>query len=222
MKFNTQKLTTICSILGFILLTATQIQTLVYQDKYEELTSRSSSKSQPSRYDPEEEAEDFKPESWDSMYLPSSLPLSYHLSMASSSDTYISCRFSQDDDLLALRYPPIYFTQWHSIKEVTPIENSKLPPILKTGKVQFAGYEDDTEEQLEVNINATLEPQTYNDKEYYFCDDTPDGDLLLLWYDEENTFALRVKIEAGPETKAKVDFTLDDMFAIADSVENYS
>ena len=140
--------------------------------------------------------------------------------MATSTDTYISCRFTQDSEILALSHPPIYFTQWTSIRETIPTDDSKLPPILKTGKVYSGGYVDDTAEQLEVNINATLEPQTYNGKEYFFCDDTPDGALLLLWYDEQNTFTLRVK----PETaiKAKANFTLDDMLEIADCVENYN
>ncbi len=221
MKFNKQKLTTIGTILSFALLTASQVQRLVYEDKYEELTSRSPSKSQPSRYDPEKTAELFKPESWDSFYLPSILPDFYDSSSCTSTDTFISSKFSRyTDTFLVEHYPYIYFTQWNYTREAIPIKNSELPPILKTGQFQVGGYVDDTEEQLEVNINAALEPQTYNDKEYYFCDDTPDGDLLLLWYDEENTFALRAT--PGTLSKANVDFTLDDMLEIADSVENYS
>lgn len=215
MNDKKQKFRTIASTLGLVLIATMQILTVVHEKN----TDKSSRKS--SSYVAEEDAKRIKPESWDSIYLPSSLPHSYHFSMGTMSDTYISCRFSQDDDLLALRYPSIHFTQWNSIKETIPTDDSKLPPILKTGKVYSGGYvEDECTEQLEVNIDATLEPETYNGKEYYFCDDTPDDDLLLLWYDEENTFALRVK----PDTamKAKANFTLDDMLEIADSVENYS
>lgn len=205
---------TIASILSLVLVGGLQILNTVNEKKYDELSSR------PSSYVAEDEVKRIKPESWDSMYLPSSLPYSYHLSISTMTDTYISCRFSQNDDLIALRYPSIHFTQWNSIKEVMPAKESELPPILKTGEFQMYNYEDKSEKQLEINTNATLEPETYNGKEYYFCDDTPDGDLLLLWYDEENTFALRIK----PETaiKAKANFTLDDMLEIADSVENYS
>jgi len=191
-----------------------QISTHVHEKNTDKSSSRQSS------YDAEEQVKRFKPESWDSMYLPSELPNSYHLSMATKTDTYLSCRFSQDGDPLALSYPSIHLTQWNSIKEAMPAKEFELPPILKTGEFQMNNYEDESEKQLEINIDATLEPETYNSKEYYFCDDTPDGDLLLLWYDEENTFTLRIK----PKTaiKAKANFTLDDMLEIADSVENYS
>ncbi|KAF5073790.1 hypothetical protein DSECCO2_188300 [anaerobic digester metagenome] len=214
MNNKKQKFRTIAPTLGLVLIAAMQILTIVHEKNTDESSTTSSS------YVVKEDAKKLKPESWDSVYLPSELPYSYSLSMATSSDTYLSCRFSQDSEILALRYPAIYFTQWNSIRETIPAENSKLPPILKTGKVYSGGYVDDTAEQLEVNIDTTLEAKTYNGKKYYYCDGTPNGDLLLLWYNEQNTFALRVK----PETaiKAKANFALDDMLEIADSVENYS
>lgn len=214
MNDKKQKFRTIAPTLGLVLIAAMQILTIVHE-KNTDNSSRTSSS-----YVVEENVKRLKPESWNSVYLPSELPYSYSFSRGESTDAFLSCRFSQESEILALRYPAIYFTQWHSLKETIPTDDSKLPPILKTGKVQTGGYKVDCEEQLEVNINATLQPQTYNGKKYYFCDDTPDGDLQLLWYDEENTFTLRIK----PKTaiKAKANFTLDDMLEIADSVENYS
>jgi len=212
-----QKYKTIALTLGLVLIVAIQILTIVHEKNTDESSKTSSS------YVVEENAKRLKPESWNSVYLPSQLPYSYSFSRGASTDTYLSCRFSQESEILAQHYPPIYFTQWNSIKETIPTDDSKLPPNLKTGNVNCGGTVDnECAEQLEVNINATLEPQTYNGKEYFFCDDTPDGDLLLLWYDEDNTFALRAKTKAGPKTKAKADFTLDNLLSIADQVKEYS
>ncbi len=214
MNDKKQKFRTIASTLGLVLITAMQILTIVHEKNTDESSTTSSS------YVVKEEAKKLKPESWNSVYLPSELPYSYSLSMATSSDTYLSCRFSQDSEILALRYPAIYFTQWNSIKETIPTDDSKLPPIVKTGNVNSGGTVDnECAEQLEVNIDATLETETYNGKEYYFCDDTPDGDLLLLWYNKEKTFVLRVQARKGGND---IKFTLDNLLSIADQVKEYS
>lgn len=209
-----QKYKTIASTLGLVLIVAIQILTIVHEKNTDESSKTSSS------YVVEENAKRLKPESWNSVYLPSQLPYSYSFSRGASTDTYLSCRFSQESEILAQHYPAIYFTQWNSIKETIPTDDSKLPPILKTGNVNSGGTVDnECAEQLEVNIDATLQPQTYNGKDYYYCDETPDNDLLLLWYNEEKTFVLRVQARKGGND---IKFTLDNLLSIADQVKEYS
>ncbi|HBF66520.1 MAG TPA: hypothetical protein DDW34_13255 [Clostridium sp.] len=213
MNYTNRKLRTIGTILSFALVAATQILAIANEKNHDKSSSESYS------YSAEETAKRIKPDYWDSIYLPTALPYSYELGVSTMSDTCISNRFSRYTHNLIDRDPNLYFTQWNSIKETIPSDGSKLPPILKTGKVQTGGYKVDCEEQLEVNTNATLQPQTYNGKDYYFCDETPDNDLLLLWYDEEKTFVLRVQARKGGNG---IKFTLDNLLSIADQVKEYS
>lgn len=214
MNYNKQKLTTIGTILIFVLIATTQIINIVNEKNRDEFPRTSYS------YDAEEEAKIIKHESWDSVYLPSTLPNFYSLEVTNFTDTSISCEFYRITDTgFAKNLPHIYFTQWNTIKETIPTEHSNLPPILKTGKVQ-SGSEDESEEQIEINTNATLQPQTYNGKEYYFSDETPNSDLLLLWYKDENTFTL--KFHPGKGNKSNENITLHEMLEIADQVKNYS
>ena len=118
-------------------------------------------------------------------------------------------------------YPDLLFTQWNYKREPIYWLESITPPIIKSGTFQTPLYlEDKSEEQLELKINSTLQTQTYNDKEYYFCDETKNGNLLLLWYDKENTLVLAVEPATG--NKSHIKITLDEMLAIADSVEIYN
>lgn len=81
-------------------------------------------------------------------------------------------------------------------------------------------FEDDPEDQLKLKINATLETKIYNGIEYSFTTETQNDNLLLLWYDEQNTFALSVEPAKG--NKSHIKITLDELLAIADSVEKYN
>lgn len=186
--------------------------------------------SQPDPYVVETEAKEIKPESWDSVYLPSTVPEFYEMGIFTETDTYISCEFFRPIDYnqetsLGNSYPELHFTQWNYKKEPTSWAKSYLPPILQTGEFQTYGSQtpsfiDDPEDQLKLKMNASLQTKTYNDKEYYFCDETQNGYPFLLWYEGENTLLLAVEPATG--SKANIEITLDEMFAIADSVENYS
>lgn len=185
---------------------------------------------QPNPYVAETVAKEIKPASWDSVYLPSTVPEFYEMGISTETDTYISCEFSRPMDYkketsLDNSYPELHFTQWNYKREPISWEKSYLPPILQTGEFQTYGSQTprfvyDPEEQLELKMNATLQTKTYNDKEYYFCDETQNGSLFLLWYEGENTLLLAVEPATG--SKAHIEITLDEMLAIADSVEKYN
>lgn len=185
---------------------------------------------QPNPYVAETEAKEIKPASWDSIYLPSIVPEFYELGSCDKADTYISCEFFRPIDFkqetsLGNSYPDLHFTQWNYKKEPISWTESIVPPILKTGEFQTYGSQttsfiDDPEEQLKLKMNATMQTQTYNGREYYFYDKTQNDTLLLLWYDEQNTFALSV--EPGTGNKSHIKISLDEMLAIADSVEKYN
>ncbi len=191
--------------------------------------------SHPNPYVAEMEAQNIKPASWYSVYLPSTVPEFYEMGISTESGTCISCEFFRPIDFnqetsLGNSYPDLHFTQWNYKKEPISWAESITPPILKTGKFQTYGsqsygsqtlhFEDDPEDQLKLKLNATMQTQTYNGKEYYFYDKTQNDNLLLLWYDEQNTFALSV--EPGTGNKSHIKISLDEMLAIADSVEKYN
>lgn len=186
--------------------------------------------SQPTPYVAEIEVQNIKPASWYSVYLPSTVPEFYEMGISTETDTYISCEFFRPIDFnqetsLGNCYPDLHFTQWNCKKEPIPWTKAVLPPILKTGKYQTYGSQapsfiDDPEDQLKLKMNATLQTKTFNDKEYYFCDKAQNGYPFLLWYEGENTLLLSVEPATG--NKAHIEITLDEMFAIADSVEKYN
>ncbi|KAF5073789.1 hypothetical protein DSECCO2_188290 [anaerobic digester metagenome] len=190
--------------------------------------------SPPNPYVAEIEAQNIKPPSWYSVYLPSTVPEFYEMGISTETDTYISCEFFRPIDFkqetsLGNSYPDLYFIQWNYKREPISWTESIVPPILKTGEFQTYGsqtygsqtlhFEDDPEDQLKLKMNATMQTQTYNGREYYFYDKTQNDNLLLLWYDEQNTFALSV--EPGTGNKSHIKISLDEMLAIADSVEKY-
>ena len=230
MNFNQKKFRIGLLIFSLILFAIAFALDSVSEKHYHELLLElaRTHESQPNPYIVETEAKKMiipeSPGSWDSIYLPSTVPEFYELGSWAMSDTYNSCRFSRPIDYknetsLENSYPCIHFTRWNHKKETIPWEKSFLPPILKTGEFQICDFERKTEEQLELQKNSTLQTKTYNDKEYYFYDETQNG-KLLLWYDEQNTFALSV--EPGTGNKTHVKITLEDMLSIADSVENYN
>lgn len=185
---------------------------------------------QPDPYVAEIAAQEIKPASWDSVYLPSTVPEFYEQGSWTQTDKYISCEFSRPNDYknetsLDNSYPELHFTQWNYKREPISWAKSYLPPILQTGEFQAYGsptyrFIDDPEEQLKLKMNATLQTKTYNDKEYFFCDESKNGSPFLLWYEGENTLLLAVEPATG--SKAHIEITLDEMLAIADSVEKYN
>lgn len=184
----------------------------------------------PTPYVPETEAKEIKPANWYSVYLPSNLPEFYELGSWTQTDNYISCDFSRPIDYknetsLDNSYPELHYTQWSYKKETISWAKSYLPPILQTGKFQTYGSQSSRfisapEDQLKLKMNATLQTKTYNDKEYYFCNEAQNGYPFLLWYEGENTLLLAVEPAVG--SKSHIEITLDEMLAIADSIENYN
>lgn len=222
MRSNYKLFRTIKFIVGLILIMGPTIIDAITSENLEK--SLDSLEIQPPAYIAETQAQKIKPEFWDSVYLPSTLPKFYELGRYTMADTHISCKFSrymQDngDTSIFSHDPSIFFTQWNYKKETIPWEKSILPPILQTGKFQMYSSKNKTDDQLELQKNASLQTQTYNKKEYYFTNETQNGTLLLLWYDEQNTFALSV--ESEPNSQGNLKISLDDMLEIADQVKEY-
>ncbi|WP_312060927.1 hypothetical protein [Anaerotignum sp.] len=224
MKFNQRKLWVILlliniTVFGFNYLLSSKIQN-------EGLEIARKFDATPTPYVPETEAKEIKPANWYSVYLPSTLPDFYELGGFTITDTYISCSFARPVDYkketsLDNSYPYLNFMQWNSSKEFIPWGKSIAPPILRTGKFQTYGSSVvESEEQLELQMNASVQLETYNGKEYSFTTETKNGYPLLLWHDAQYTFALTV--EPGTGSKAHLEITLDDMLKIADQVKEYS